>query len=139
MYATDAATSAARPRVRSTFFIEWTSATGRFVFVWFQYVNEKHALLTVFDWRGFRETRRRGRYTKFSIGPKYFAPPKSGRIDAGEISRKSGPALEISSTIGKRIVESLFSSPMPIKRGRRPKAIPRTSCRWCAGRKNSTP
>ena len=93
------------------------SAMGRFVFVWFQYVNEKHALLTVFDWGGFRENPRRGRYTKFSIGPKHFAPPKSGRIDAGGISRKSGPALEIPSKIGKRIVESLFSSPMPIKTG----------------------
>jgi len=93
------------------------AAMGRFVFVWFQYVNKKHALLTVFDWGRFRENPRRGRYTKFSIGPKHFAPPKSGRIDAGEISRKSGPALEIPSKIGKRIVESLFSSPMPIKTG----------------------
>ena len=71
----------------------------------------------MFDWGVFRENPRRGRYKKFSIGPKHFAPPKSGRIDAGEISRKSGPALEISAKIGKRIVESLFSSPMPIKTG----------------------
>jgi hypothetical protein len=92
-------------------------ALGRFVFVWLQYVNEKHALLTVFDWGGFRENRRRGRYTKFSIGPKHFAPSKSGGIDARKISRKSGPALEIPSKIGKRIVESLFSSSMPIKTG----------------------